>query len=98
MREKWGLRKKHGYISWLGRHTKVTSRTNTIKLDERKSIQKPSGDDIEHLRVILPNLQLDMALVLVLVQDSSSEHNFGAASSQNTLAPSTPWKQDPYQQ
>ena len=89
MREKWGVHKKP-YVSWLGRYSKVTVRTNAIKLDERKSIQKQSGDDIDQLRAILPKLELDMPLVLVLVQDSSSELNFGAGSSQNRLAPPTP--------
>ena len=89
MREKWGLHKKP-YISWLGRHSKIRLRTNTIRLDERKSIQKQTADEIDQFRVILPNLALDMALVLVLVQDSSSELNFGGGSSQSRLAPPTP--------
>ena len=87
MREKWGLHKKP-YISWLGRYHKVRVRTNAMRLDERKCMQKV--DDTDQLRIILPKPELDMPLVLVLVQDSSSELNFGAGSSQNRLAPPTP--------
>jgi hypothetical protein len=89
MHEKWGLRNKP-YISWLGSHTKLRKRTNAIRLEERKSSQKPAGDDIDQFRVMLPNLSSDMPLVLVLVQDSSLELNLAGGSSQNRLAPPTP--------
>ena len=70
MRDKWGLYKKP-YISWLGRHSRAKVRTNAIKLQDRQNAaqQQQCEDYIDQFRTLLPNLQLDMALVLVLVQD-----------------------------
>ena len=90
MRDKWGLYKKP-YISWLGRHSR--HRTNAIKLRDRQNAaqQQQSEEYIDQFRSLLPNLQLDMALVLVLVQDSSIALNTAVAGPfQNRLAPPSP--------
>ena len=92
MRDKWGLHKKP-YISWLGRHSNAKVRTNAIRLHEKQNTaqQQKCEDNIHQLRAILPNLQLDMALVLVLVQDSSiALNNAVAGPFQNRLAPPSP--------
>ena len=92
MRDKWGLHKKP-YISWLGRHSNAKVRTNAIRLHEKQNTaqQQQCEDDIHQLRTILPNLQLDMALVLVLVQDSSIALNTAVAGPfHNRLAPPSP--------
>ena len=88
MRETWRIHKKFP-MSWLaGSRVKVT-RATAIRLDERN---QTGGDQNYQLGAILPKLELDMALVLVLVQDSSVALNNAAGSgpSQNRLAPSTP--------
>ena len=90
MRDKWGLYKKP-YISWLGRHSK--HRTNAIKLRDRQNAaqQQQSEEYIDQFRSLLPNLQIDMALVLVLVQDSSvALNNAAVGPSQQRLAPPSP--------
>ena len=89
MRDKWGLYKKP-YISWLGRHSRAKVRTNAIKLQDRQNAaqQQQCEDYIDQFRTLLPNLQLDMALVLVLVQDSSIPLNSaGVVPAQKSLAP-----------
>ena len=90
MRDKWGLYKKP-YISWLGRHSR--HKTNAIKLKDRQNAaqQQQSEEYIDQFRTLLPNLQLDMALVLVLVQDSSvALNNAAIVPSQKRLAPPSP--------
>ena len=93
MLEKFGV-----HVSWLGmgsgKHAKgkVGKSQNAIRLDERNSgqQQQQSGNEDDQLPIVLPQLQLDMALVLVLVQDNSVALNSAAGSSQNRLAPPTP--------
>ena len=93
MLEKFGV-----HISWLGAGGgKVVGKgkvenSNAMRMEERKrSIEhQQGGNNDDQLPIVLPQLQLDMALVLVLVQDNSVALNSAAGSSQNRLAPPTP--------
>ena len=91
MLEKFGV-----HVSWLGagggKTTSNKKKTNAIRLEEKSSGQQQNqqGNDDDQLGVALPQLQLDMALVLVLVQDNNVAQNPAAGSSQNRLAPPTP--------
>ena len=89
MLEKFGV-----HISWLGAGGgKVVGKgkvdnSNAMRMEKRNSEQGGSNDD--QLPIVLPQLQLDMALVLVLVQDNNAAINSGAGSSKNRLAPPSP--------
>ena len=89
MLEKFGV-----HISWLGAGGgKVVAKgkvdkSNSMRMEERGGEHQQRNED--QLPIVLPQLQLDMALVLVLVQDNSVALNSAAGSSQNRLAPPTP--------
>ena len=95
MLEKFGV-----HVSWLGAGAGKVAKGkvgksivgNAINLEERNSgpPQSQQGNDENQLGIVLPQLELDMALVLVLVQDNSVALNSAAGSSQNRLAPPTP--------
>ena len=88
MLEKFGV-----HISWLGAgggktvgKGKVAGATNGMKLEERRiSEQKQGGSSDDQSPAVLPQLQLplDMALVLVLVQDNSVALSSASGSSNN---------------
>ena len=99
MHEKWRVIKtKKPYISWLGsgirNHVKgKVVRTNAIRLEERNSRQQQQvqhGNDNGQLGIVLPHLQLNMALVLVLVQENNQALDLAAGSSQGMLAAPIP--------
>ena len=91
MLEKFGV-----HVSWLGAGGgKVVGKgkvekQNEMRMEERNNEQQQGGNNANQLGIVLPQLQLDMALVLVLVQDNSVALNSAAGSSQNRLAPPTP--------
>ena len=93
MLEKFGV-----HISWLGAGGgKVVGKgkgnvenSNAMRMEERRNEHQQGGNNDDQLPIVLPQLQLDMALVLVLVQDNSVALNSAAGSSQNRLAPPTP--------
>ena len=76
------------------------SNTNEIKLDERYSrqqnamnekfneqLKRKHSNDNNQLEILLPHLQSDMALILVLVQDCSVPLNVASSFSHTMLAP-----------
>lgn len=89
MLEKFGV-----HISWLGAGGgKVAGKgkvnnPNAMRMEKRNS-EGQGGSHDDQLPIVLPQLQLDMALVLVLVQDNNVAINSGAGSSKNRLAPPT---------
>ena len=92
MLEKFGV-----HMSWLGAgggktivKSKVVGKNpNSMQMGERNGEGQQQEND--QLPIVLPQLQLDMALVLVLVQDNSvALNNPGSAPSKNRLAPPTP--------
>ena len=91
MLEKFGV-----HISWLGAGGgKVVAKgkvekPNSMRMEERSSEHQQGGNNEDQLPIVLPQLQLDMALVLVLVQDNSVALNSAGGTSQNRLAPPTP--------
>ena len=91
MLEKFGV-----HMSWLGagggktivKSKVIGNNPNSMQMGERNGEGQQQEND--QLPIVLPQLQLDMALVLVLVQDNSVALNSAAGSSQNRLAPPTP--------
>ena len=91
MLEKFGV-----HVSWLNSGGgKVIAKgkvdnSNSMRMEKRNSEQQQGGSNDDQLPIVLPQLQLDMALVLVLVQDNNVALNSGAGPSKNRLAPPTP--------
>ena len=92
MLEKFGV-----HMSWLGagggktivKSKVIGNNPNSMQMGERNGEGQQQEND--QLPIVLPQLQLDMALVLVLVQDNSvALNNPGSAPSKNRLAPPTP--------
>ena len=91
MLEKFGV-----HVSWLNSGGgKVIAKgkvdnSNSMRMEKRNSEQQQGGSNDDQLPIVLPQLQLDMALVLVLVQDNNVALNSAAGPSKNRLAPPTP--------